>query len=259
MGEQDSAGQALAPVAKLEIGSVLSRSFGVIRRNLISLGAVTLLNVIFQGVMFHLFLGDLTNMAMGEAAGEASGFPDGGGIAAYWLLAVVFSAFLMAIVTYGTVQDLRGRPEGLGQWLRYGLNVLLPAIVLMLVWYVIIVLGSILLVVPGVIFLLMLWVVFPVMVMERPGIIASLRRSAFLTQGNRWRLLGMAVLMGAIMGAVMWTISFALPFGGLGSAIYNAISAVLGIYWLVVLGVTYYDLRMAKDGIDIGRVTAVFD
>lgn len=259
MGEQDSAGQAMAPAAKLEIGSVLSRSFGVVRRNLMSLGAVTLLNVFFQGITFHLFLGDLMNAAEGEAADGMSGLPDSGSALLYWLLALAFSAFLMAIVTYGTVQDLRGRPEGLGQWLRYGLNVILPAIVLMLVWYVIITLGIILLIVPGVILLLMLWVVFPVMVMERPGIVASLRRSAFLTKGNRWRLLGMTLLMAAIMGAVFWVITSALPFAGPGSALYNAISAVFGIYWLVVLGVTYYDLRMAKDGIDIGRAAAVFD
>ncbi len=259
MGEQDRAGQAVVPTAKLEIGSVLSRSFNVVRRNLMALGAVTLLNVVFQGVMLLLVTSGTMSGVFFETGSDISTNIDFGSLAFGLIPSLVFNAFLIAIVTYGTVQDLRGRPEGLGQWLRYGLNVMLPATVLMLVWYVIIMLGSLLLVVSGVIFLLMLWVVFPVMVMERPGIIASRRRSAFLTKGNRWRLLGMALLMGAIMGAVLWFISRTLPVAGLGSVLFNAMSAVLGIYWLVVLGVTYYDLRMAKDGVDIGRTAAVFD
>jgi len=265
MGEQQGAG---ATTAKLDIGSVLTRSFGVVRRNLASLGVVTLLNIAFQGAMFHLFLRDWAD----AADGGDEVFPDGGSVALYWLLTIVFSAFLMAVVTYGTVQDLRGRRAGLGEWVRNGLNVLPPAVVLMVVWNIIIGAGIILLVVPGVIFVLILWVVFPVMVMERPGIVGSLRRSAFLTKDNRWRLLGLALVLAIVLGGLIALTTgtfthesggtvetFTLPFSGEGSVLGHATSGICGIFWLVILGVTYYDLRMAKEGVDIGRTVAVFD
>lgn len=258
MGEQQDRGAAVGGLGKLDIGSVLGRSFGVIRRNPISLGLVTLIYVAFNALTYYLFLGDMMDSAMSGGGVAVTSNVDFATVAIYWVVAGVFSAFLVALVTYGTVQDLRGRPAGFGDWLRHSVNVVLPMILLAIVWYVIIAVGMILLIVPGIILMLMLWVVFPVMVMERPGVIGSLRRSAFLTKGNRWRLLGLFLLLAVIMGVLM-AATLAVPFAQPGSILGGAVSAVLGIFWLVVLAVTYHDLRLAREGVDIGRVTAVFD
>jgi hypothetical protein len=260
MSEQHGADDIGPLAAKLDIGSVIGRSFSVARRNMAPLGVVTLIYVIFQAVTFQLYMKPIMDAAGNlDSGSEMPGAPDGAVLALYWLFTLVFNAFLIAIVTYGTVQDLRGRPASLGEWFRVGLSAALPTVVLTLVWYVIIGTGTILFVIPGIILMLMLWVVFPVMVMERPGIVGSLRRSAFLTQGNRWRLLGLLLLLGVVMGLLVGLVTFVVPFGGEGSILSSVVSAVLGIFWLVVLGVTYYDLRMAKEGVDIGRVAAVFD
>jgi hypothetical protein len=228
----------------------------VVRRNAVSLGVVTLVYALFTVVMFRLFLGDTLNVP--QTSGMPAS-PNMGSFAAYSLIVSLFGFFLVAVVTYGTVQDLRGRPAGLGDWFRTGLGAALPTCIVAVVWYVIVIVGIILLIIPGIIFMLMLWVVFPVTVMERPGIVGSLRRSAFLTRGNRWRLLGLFLVLAVIMGLLEAGAAFILPFSGPGSFVGSAVSAAVAVFWLVVLGVTYYDLRMAKEGVDIGRVTAVFD
>jgi hypothetical protein len=254
MGEPQSSAGSAAPLQKLNIGSIFSRSFSVIRRNIGPLAVVTLLSFLFQIVVSELS----GTYALGTEAETAPAWI----LPLIWLPSLAFSAFLFGVVTFGTVQDLRGRQAGLGEWLRHGLQALLPVALLSIVYYVVVAVGTILLIVPGIIFMLMLWVVFPVVVMERPGVLASLRRSAFLTKGNRWRLLGLTLLMvlsmGAVLGVLMFIMSSAMSVAPLSIG-FSAVYAVFGIVWMISLSVTYYELRIAKEGVDIGRVAAVFD
>ena len=49
------------------------------------------------------------------------------------------------------------------------------------------------LVIPGLVLSTIWWVAIPVAVVERPGTVASLRRSSELTKGVRWRIFGLFV------------------------------------------------------------------
>ena len=54
--------------------------------------------------------------------------------------------------------------------------------------------------IPGLIIYTVLWLVVPVAVVERPGIVASLRRSSMLTKGYRWQIFGMVLILGVADG-----------------------------------------------------------
>ena len=102
----------------------------------------------------------------------------------------------------------------------------------------------------------------PVCVAERLGVGDSMRRSAFLTRANRWRIFGIFFLVGlgsviplAIAGVVVGLV------GGetLTDVVIYLIQAVVGAFNAVLGGVLYYQLRAAKEGVDIDKIAAVFD
>ena len=92
---------------------------------------------------------------------------------------------------------------------------LLPLIALGLITGLGTTIGFVALIVPG-IFLALLWIVSaPVLVEERCGPIAALGRSRALTQGARWPILGIALLMAALfMGTGVLHAAVITPFLG---------------------------------------------
>ena len=118
----------------------------------------------------------------------------------------------------------------------------------------------------------MWWVAIPVAVIERPGAIASLQRSAELTRGRRWQVFGLIIcfflaLIGALLlfAVLLLAVLFLVPGANqtlldqasalatwLLSALFMAVQAVL-------TAVSYYYLRVAKEGVGIEDIAAVFD
>jgi hypothetical protein len=119
-----------------------------------------------------------------------------------------------------------------------------------------------LLIVPGFIALLMLYVAVPACVVEGLGPAASLGRSAELTKGFRWKILGLILLVSLISIICSLLVTFILTlFTGafvatLGKFAVQALTAALSG---VLAAVIYYSLRAAKEGIDIDRIVSVFD
>ena len=72
------------------------------------------------------------------------------------------------------------------------------------------------------------WVVIPVAVIERPGPVASLKRSVALTEGHRWKILGIFLLVIAISIARMMSRAHAGAGTGRPSD-----RAVVDIVWLL--------------------------
>jgi hypothetical protein len=131
-------------------------------------------------------------------------------------------------------------------------------------------LGSFLLLFPGLMLLVRYYVAAPVCVIEQIGPFAGMRRSAELTSGYRWPIFGLLmlyILITLVFGAAFGAVAFALgvPFGvpgGIGVTILIAqdiLNAFVIAFGFVLAAVIYRDLRIAKEGIDTGRVAAVFD
>jgi hypothetical protein len=100
-------------------------------------------------------------------------------------------------------------------------------------------------------------------------VFASLARSAQLTKGRRWAILGLFVLALLIGGVAAFPVAkiggvtvaellspqrltLVTVIGFLGSALFTAFSSVL-------MAVTYYWLRSEKEGLGLEDVGRVFD
>ena len=129
----------------------------------------------------------------------------------------------------------------------------------------VITLGLIVFVLPGVILSLMFAVAIPIALVERTGITKSLKRSVFLTSGNLIRLFAIIFLPALVALAVDLLLAFVFGFSSDDplsslSLVYDGLTfcLVLSIE-AVIATVAYHDLRVAKEGIGINEIVAVFD
>ena len=167
---------------------------------------------------------------------------------------------LTAALVYGTFQELRGRHATIGECLSQGLSRILPVLGVALLVVIATLGGMVLLIIPGIIVATMLWVSIPVAVLEKPGVINSLKRSAELTKGDRWRVLGIIFIMNIIENILskiteiveVENVIVPLMLGIIVMALVGALEAV-------VTAVGYHDLRTIKEGVDIDEIAAVFD
>ena len=236
------------PQPTFRIGSVLGQSFSTAFRNVVPFVILALI-VTSPPFLYQLLALDPVEY---------------GGNAIVTIADLIFPSLVTATVVYGTVQDLRGRHASITASIARGLPRLFPVILVTIVMWIAIGLASLLLIIPGLFVATITWVAVPVAVVEKPGIFASLARSTELTRGNRWRVFALLIiatlllslisgLIGGVIGFI-WGIS---PTSVL--AIEYAGGAVGVAFTSVVVAVTYYQLRVAHDGVDIDQIAAVFD
>src|SRR5262245_11892027 len=238
---------------KLDVGSVISRSFSVWGANLVSFTLVGL--VVLSPV--------LVGRALLAFSGSASSGID-------QLLNVVSNIFGLALtggVTYGVFQHIRGERAGAGEVLRMGVSKLFTVWATAILQGLAIMLGLCALVVPGLVLMVRFWLAVPVAVIESPGASASLSRSTDLTEGNRWAIFAVALLMGIVQFAVGALIGVVMVMAGRESAVQ---SASLGFFaelltipivalTAVAPAIAYHDLRKGKEGADVEELLKAFD
>lgn len=175
----------------------------------------------------------------------------------------VLSLALSGAIAYAVFQELSGRHAGLGESVSRGLVRFLPLFLASLLAALGTMAGMVLLLVPGLILSCMWSVIVPVCVVERLGPIETLSRSAELTKGYRWPILGLTVIV-AVLGLALASSIEAL-FGALGGD--TATSSIVGIlvsilpatFQNVMLAIAYYELRAIKEGLTIDSLISVFD
>jgi hypothetical protein len=117
------------------------------------------------------------------------------------------------------------------------------------------------LLIPGVLIWLAYWLYVPAIVVEKRGIIESFRRSSFLTRGRRWRVVGLWLVVGVawLLVSSGLTRVLASAMGGWSfGALYISDAAVTG-FCAVATAVSYFYLRVDKEGVGIDDIAAVFD
>jgi len=187
---------------------------------------------------------------------------------------ILCSTIATGAITYGVVQDLRDGPVSIGEAIAIAARRFLPMFGVALAVGILVFLGSILLVVPGLIVGCMYFVAAPVCIAERAGVGASLRRSRFLTKGHRWQIFGAylliivlgVIVVGVIAAGVAGAILMIGPGGasilrntGAATIVQDAVQAIFGAFIAVLAAVFYYQLRVAKEGIDVTKIASVFD
>ena len=246
------------------IGRALARSFRVLSRNFLIFVVVSTVALLPMYLILQAAASDpdvyaraATPEAELQAALRVLGWT---GLAV--VVGLVFSTLSQAIVLYGAFQDMLGRRVDLEASMRVGLRRFLPIMGVALASTLLTLLGFIALVVPGLIVFTRWAVVMPACIVDRLGVDSSLRRSAELTRGHRWKIFGMLVLLvvadlivdnvidqalGAVAGSIP-VLAGHVIWGGIWGAFYAIFAVVL-----------YHDLRVAKDGVDTTEIAAVFE
>jgi hypothetical protein len=174
---------------------------------------------------------------------------------------LVLSTLGEAIIAHAAFQDMRSRPVRPTESLTVALRRFWPIVGLAIVANVLMWLGLILLIIPGLMLCTIWFVGVQACVFERLGPWASLRRSQELTEGHRWKVFWLALLL-----IITSNGSFLIEYGL--DAVADPIVILIGKLiwdglWLaftaVVGTVTYHDLRVIKEGIDVEQIAAVFD
>lgn len=250
-----------AAPSSLRVGDAIYRTFGVLSEDAVKFFALAA--IALSPYLVLTLLGITTMQSWGVARPTPAMLATGAGIAAVvGILWMALSLLGQAASLYGAVQRMRGQEFTIGESLGRGLARFFPIMGMLICQIVGLMVGFVLLVIPGLIFMLMWSVALPVCVIERLGPIASLQRSGYLTKGNRWRILGIFLLVGVGNAIVRWMVQLILH------AVAGQTVAILGVFvWQVaaqaftsiLVAVIYHDLRVAREGIDIDRIAVVFD
>ena len=237
------------------VGDVLGRSFTIWSKNFAPFWICLILLLPSQLLGIYV-----------EATLSTPNHGAGLGALAIFLGFIFLSGLLSVIATcaivYGALQQMAGHHAGVGECLGRALSLLFPLLGVAIVASIAISLGLVALIVPGVLLAVMWWTVIPVMVVEQPGVFAALGRSAELTKGHRWSILGLLVLIAIIVFALAFVIQVAGALIGspeVPQYLQWLISAVSSILFATASAVGYHDLRVEKEGVDAGQLAAVFD
>jgi hypothetical protein len=174
---------------------------------------------------------------------------------------IVFSTLGEAVIIHAAFQDMRQRPVRLVESLNVVLRRFLPIVGLGFVTTILMWLGLILLIIPGLMLYTIWFVGLPTCVVERRGPLTSLRRSWELTEGHHWKLFGLALLLIITsFGSLLLEFGVAAVAGRIVGLIGNLIWNGIWLAFAAVVGtVTYHDLRVVKEGVDIEQIAVVFD
>jgi len=177
------------------------------------------------------------------------------------LVALVFNMLSQAIVVHGALQHIRQRPVRLADSVRAGLDRALPIIALAIIEVCLGAVALLALVFPALILVTMWAVTVPVCVVEQRGPVESLGRSSDLTKGHRWKIFGLLAPIFAVDLLVTSTLDMLTGAASTGLVLLGTLAwnGVWGAFYAITFAVAYHDLRVAKEGVDIEQITAVFD
>lgn len=277
----------LAVLSALLLGVAMSSYFDLIlnaverptldEEGLLLAGGTTIgLSLLMAG--FALILGAaafLATLAQADATVNGQEMPVGAsvrvGLSRFWtfvglsllvaliavgvLIVIYLGVFLAALLFAGLLAGLSAMTDGSDL-------VAVGALVLIMV----LLFGLILIMILPLAFLATRWFVAPVVILtERCGPVAALRRSWRLTEGSVWRLFGLLILMFVLNGVVLSlpltliqffaVILLTTQLLGAVNGVLTGLSYLISILWYPFLALTlvlvYYDLRVRKENFDL--------
>jgi hypothetical protein len=181
----------------------------------------------------------------------------------------LLSLILQATIIYAAASDLNGRPVSVADSLRAGLYAFIPLVAIGILTGLAVGIGFILLIVPGVMLALAWCVVVPIFVVERPNIMDVFGRSAALTRGNRWRILGLfcifivAILVVELVFGIVGGLTNIISLGGFPFLtrliVLPLMQTASGLIGATAGAVLYMELRRVREGVGPEGLAALFD
>jgi uncharacterized membrane protein len=240
----------------LSVGEILDTSFSLYRRHF---GALATVSLVCTGLplVLRLFV---------EAAGGLFAHLTLGLV--YFLGLVVLSLIATGATVFIVSESYLGRPLTAREALMRATPYMGRILIASLLMAVVIGLGFLLIVFPGVILAVGLAVAIPAVVIESgQSASGALSRSWELTRGSRWRIFGLGITLFVLLYipvvAIGGVMAMLIPSGataGFGATstatiVALAIGGVVQLFiyplFYCVLTVTYYDLRVRKEGFDL--------
>ena len=248
---------------KLDIGRVIQELFQVLGRHFVTFAILAVILVGVPYAVLNLFIGNPVT-TLGAGFIQAYTRAVGGG-----LIVGLLTLILQATIIHATASDLNGRPVSVTDSLRAGLYAFLPLLGLGIVMGIAIGIGFILLIVPGVMLALAWCVAVPAYVVERPNFMDVFGRSAALTRGNRWRILGLfciyivAFLVIELVFGIVGGVTNFLSFGGFPVItrliVLPLMQTASGLIGATGGAVLYMELRRVREGVGAEGLAALFD
>jgi hypothetical protein len=246
---------------EFRFAGVVRKTFQIFLRNAVPFSLI--------GIIAWLPLGLVSYFTLDKISPKQRVLSDAGVVLSYFLLQLI----AVAAIVPGAFQDMRGRPMKLSESIRRGLRQFFPLIGSGILAALGVTLGFVLLAIPGFILFTRWYVLAPVCVVEQKGALGSMKRSAELTKGNRWKLFAIAIIVlvgGAFLGelidlllGVLRLPSAAAPLVSASVILAVAVQSIFEGVWFAfsnILSVMiYHDLRAAKEGADIESIASVFD
>lgn len=240
------------------MGNVLSRSFSIWGKNFVPFFLMT--GVVQSPVLaLTVYMATINQEEMAKDLTQTGIL-----VGALLVAALLFAPLATASVTYGVLQQLRGRHASVSDCFRVGMSRALAVLGVAIVAGFVTVFGYMLCCVPGLFFATAYFVAAPAAVVERKGVFGSLSRSWQLTEGARWPVFGLIFVLGAIGAVIQQMVKFPAAELEGGAAIALAVvSALISVATsslnAVTGAVTYHDLRTEKEGANSQDLAAVFD
>lgn len=148
-----------------------------------------------------------------------------------------------------------GRTCSMMEGVRVGMRRLGPLLGATLAVSIIVMLGTMLLIVPGLIAFTAFYVVPCIVVLEGHGVGASMRRSRDLSRGHRWRVFGLAFVVGLLVQVIPGIGLAVLQVMGIeniGALVASAVViAAFAVPSTIAPVVAFFDLRVRKEALDV--------
>lgn len=234
--------------APFRAGTVIADTFSAYFANLLPFGLIAL--VVYSPMLVAMVL---LGLSEGETVQAVSGI-------VLLVLGAVLAPAASGAVAYGVFQYVRGKKASVGDCLTIGFQRLFPVIGVSIVTGLVIGLGTLLCIVPGLIAMTMYAAAIPAAVIERKGVFESMGRSIRLSEGRRWPVFGVIIVLAIIQNVASWTIAAVTIGSEMGSLVGSGVSTVVfGGLQACSPALIYYHLRRAKESIDIEEIASVFD
>jgi hypothetical protein len=246
----------------MSVGRVFSRAFGTIGRNPIVVVGLALL------------MGAIPTLALTFAAVQL--FPTagiGGRLIINGWVSILVGALVQGTLTRASVADAEGRRASFAECLVTGLRSLPWLLGLAILIGLGVGLGTLLLVIPGLVLMTMWFVALPALAEERESILDAISRSTDLTQGARWKIFGIFLivtilnaLIGGIFGLIVASAHLEMFSPLTGRAELTVVSGGTAMFlqtialafWGTIQPSVYVELRDWKEGGSAEALEQVF-
>jgi len=243
-----------ASATRFTVGSVISRTFSVWKKNFLTFASISL-------VLHSPML--VSTLVLGAPGSSLRNEVIRGLMS---VVGVVLTFVLSGALTFGVFQSLSGATARFGEMVNAGFSRFWRILGVSLLIGLLLIPAMLALVIPAFFVFSAYWVAVPAVVAEPVSVTSALSRSAQLTRGHRLTVflvalvlaaiaMGIAAVIGALgVGAMLSTTSGAIAFQ---FAIQLA-SAVAGSLTASAPAVGYHDLRVLKEGASTEQLAAVF-